>query len=84
VDPDGIRSWKQQPGKALSVAGNDLAVSLARMGLIDEFRIMIMPVVLGQGNRLLSGINEKTKLKLVSTRTFRSGNVLLCYRREND
>jgi dihydrofolate reductase len=84
ADPEEIRSWNQQPGKALSVAGNNLAVSLARMGLIDEFRIMTMPVVLGQGNRLLSGVNEKMKLKLVSTRTFRSGNVLLCYRRGND
>lgn len=84
ADSEEIRGWKQQSGKALSVAGNDLGVSLARMGLIDEFRIMIMPVVLGRGNRLLIGFNEKMNLGLVSTRTFKSGNVLVCYRRESD
>jgi len=83
ASPEEIRSWKQRPGKALSVGGNNLAVSLARMGLIDELRIMVMPVLLGKGNRLFSDANEKMNLRLVSTRAFKSGNVLLCYRREN-
>ena len=79
VNPEEINRWKQQPGKDLNVGGNNLAVSLACSGLIDEFRIMVNPVALGKGTLLLHGMNEKLNLKLLSTRTFKSGNVLLCY-----
>jgi dihydrofolate reductase len=79
INPEEINRWKQQPGKDLSVGGNNLAVSLAHSGLIDEFRIMVNPIALGKGTLLFHGIDEKLNLKLLSTRTFRSGNVLLCY-----
>jgi dihydrofolate reductase len=49
------------------------------MGLIDEFRIMVYPIVSGNGKRLFEGINDKLNLKLLKTWTFRSGNVLLYY-----
>ena len=79
VNPEEINGWKQQPGKSLCVGGNNLAVSLAHSGLIDEFRIMVNPIALGKGTLLFHGIDEKLNLKLLRTRTFRSGNVLLCY-----
>jgi len=79
VNPEEINRWKQQPGKDLSVGGNNLAVSLAHSGLIDEFRIMVNPIALGKATLLFHGMDEKLNLKLLSTRTFRSGNVLLCY-----
>ena len=79
VNPEEINRWKQEPGKNLNVGGNNLAVSLAQNGLIDEFRIMVNPIALGKGTLLLHGIDEKLNLKLLSTRTFKSGNVLLCY-----
>jgi dihydrofolate reductase len=75
-----ISKLKQQPGKDLAIFGSsDLAVSLLQMGLIDELRIMVNPVVLGSGKTLFNGIREKLNLKLLKTRTFRSGNVLLYY-----
>ena len=75
-----ISKLKGQPGKDLIIFGSsDLAVTFIRHGLIDEFRIMVNPVVLGNGKPLFKGLNEKLTLKLLKTRTFRSGNVLLYY-----
>jgi dihydrofolate reductase len=75
-----IMKLKQEPGKDLIIFGSsDLAVTFIREGLIDEFRIMVNPVVLGKGHSLFEGLNEKNQLKLIKTKTFRSGNVLLYY-----
>ncbi len=77
---------KQQPGKDIAIFGSsDLAVTLADAaqssgsGLIDEYRIIVNPVVLGDGKPLLKGIKANLKLKLIRTRIFDSGNVLLYY-----
>ncbi len=57
-----------------------LVSSLAPIvGLIDEYRLMVNPVVLGSGNPLFVGIKERLQLKLMDTHSFRSGNVLLIY-----
>jgi dihydrofolate reductase len=75
-----LTKLKQQPGKDIAVFGSsDLTVSLLRMGLVDELRIMVHPVVLGAGRSLFRTATERISLKLVSTRTFRSGSVMLCY-----
>ena len=75
-----ITRLKSQPGKDLAIFGSsNLCVSLIQMGLIDEFRIMVNPVVLGSGQPLFKGMKEKLNLKLTSAKTFRNGNVLLCY-----
>jgi dihydrofolate reductase len=75
-----VTKLKQQPGKDLAIFGSsDLAVSLMQEGLIDEFRIMVNPVVLGNGKPLFKGLNHKVELRLTRTRSFRSGNVLLYY-----
>ncbi|MGI0014106.1 MAG: dihydrofolate reductase family protein [Nitrososphaera sp.] len=78
-DSEEIRRLKEQPGKDIGVGGSDLAVSFIKAGLIDEFRFMINPVVIGEGTSIFKGINEKLNLRLLSTRTFKSGNVLLSY-----
>jgi dihydrofolate reductase len=75
-----VSKLKQQPGKDIAIFGSsDLAVSLLRMGLLDELRIIVNPVVLGSGKRLFEGIQDQLDLKLLKTRTFHSGNVLLYY-----
>ena len=75
-----IRKLKQRSGKDIGIFGSsDLAVTLVRHGLIDEYRIMVNPVVLGDGKRLLAGIDDKLDLKLFKTKPFKSGNVLLYY-----
>ena len=76
-----ITRLKQEPGKDIAIFGSsDLTVSLLRMGLVDELRIMVHPVVLGDGKSLFRTATERISLELVTTRAFRSGNVMLYYR----
>lgn len=71
---------KQQPGRDLLVLGSsNLTASLVSMGLLDQLRIMVNPVLLGQGHSVLGTAKERTRLNLLEHRTFRSGNVLLTY-----
>ena len=75
-----VLQLKQQQGRDLAIFGSaNLMVSLLQMGLVDELRIMVNPVVLGNGKPLFKGIHDTLNLKLIKTRTFRSGNVLLYY-----
>ena len=75
-----IKKAKEQPGKDIAIFGSsDLALSLIKDGLIDEFRVIVAPVILGSGKTLLQGISDKLDLKLLNTKTFKSGNVLLSY-----
>ena len=70
---------KQQPGKDIVIPGSStLTAGLLQTGLLDELRIMVNPVVLGQGRSLFAGAG-RTSLKLLKTRQFTSGNVLLYY-----
>ncbi|MGB8647505.1 MAG: dihydrofolate reductase family protein [Anaerolineae bacterium] len=78
-----VSRLKQQPGQDLALFGSGvLAASLTRMGLIDEFRMMVNPVALGNGRRLFQDLSEPLKLNLIRTRVFASGNVLLVYQPE--
>jgi dihydrofolate reductase len=71
---------KKEPGPDMVIFGSGTVVSqLAQEGLIDEYQIVVNPVVLGKGKTMFEGIRERVTLKLASTRTFGNGNVLLCY-----
>lgn len=75
-----VAELKKELGKDAAIFGSsDLAVTLMEHGLIDEYRIMVNPIVLGEGKPLFGGIKEKVDLKLVKSRVFKSGNVLLYY-----
>ena len=80
VDPVEIKRLKEMPGKDIWVGTSDLAVSFIKEDLIDEFRFMISPVVVGGGRRIFEGLNRKLDLELMESRKFDSGNVLLYYR----
>jgi dihydrofolate reductase len=74
-----LAKLKQQPGKDIVIPGSStLTAGLLQTGLLDELRIMVNPVILGQGRSLFAGAG-RTSLKLLKTRQFTSGNVLLCY-----
>lgn len=78
-----IAKLKEQPGKEIAVFGSaKLLSTLMKLNLIDEHRIMLNPVVLGSGTPLFQGIDRPIKLRLLKSRTFRSGNVMLYYEPE--
>ncbi len=77
---DEILKLKQEPGKDILVGGVDIPSQLIALGLVDEFHFVIQPILVGKGKRLFEGISlEKLQLKLVETRTFKAGSVLLHY-----
>ena len=78
---DEIIKLKQQPGKDILVGGVDIPSQLIELGLVDEFRFVVSPVIAGEGRRLLEGVSlpERLPLKLVESKTFKSGSVALRY-----
>lgn len=75
-----INDLKQKSTRDIFIFGSaDLSHILRKLNLIDEYRIMINPVLLGQGVPLFKENNLGQKLKLVKTRVFDSGNILLIY-----
>jgi dihydrofolate reductase len=77
-----ILKLRQQPGKDMVVLGSaELANHLLRLGLIDEYRVILTPVLIGSGNPLFQGLKERLKLKLSGTKALGSGVVILYYQR---
>jgi dihydrofolate reductase len=76
---DEVLKLKQENGKNIFTGGVTLASQLAELGLIDEYHFMVQPVIAGEGRRLFEGINlqEKLQLKLVESKVFKSGVVVL-------
>jgi len=75
-----VRKMKESSGKEMAILGSGSIVSqLAQDGLIDEYQVVVNPVVLGKGRTIFEGVNRKLPLKLTKTRIFGNGNVLLCY-----
>ena len=63
----------------LWVGGIDLAASFLEQGLLDELRIILTPILLGAGKTVFDAIKKRCPLKLLSTKSFKSGNVILIY-----
>ena len=75
-----VRAMKQEPGADIVILGSGTIVAqLARENLIDEYQLITFPVVLGKGRTLFDGLDDPLPLKRSRTRTFRNGNVLICY-----
>lgn len=75
---EAVQKMKQQPGKDLAVPGGiRTAQTFVRLGLIDEYVLMVHPVTIGNGQRVFT---ERVNLELVSTKTYKSGVMRVCYR----
>ena len=81
---DEILKLKQEQGKNILTGGVTIPTQLAELGLIDEYRFVVHPIITGEGRRLFEGINlqEKLQIKLVESTVFKSGCVALCYRKQ--
>ena len=76
-----ISRLKNEPGRDIAVfAGAGIAASLMRLGLIDEYRLLVNPILLGAGTPLFQKGYDRSILDLLETKTFKSGAMLLSYR----
>jgi dihydrofolate reductase len=76
-----VAKLKQQPGKDVIIFGSgNLAATLTQSCLIDEYRMMVNPIVLGSGHPFFQGVEDRLPMKLIDSRVFGSGSVLLSYR----
>lgn len=83
--PEEIHELKKLPGKDLVIFGSGEIVSfLSNHGLIDEYRIILNPVILGKGNPIFKNINDKIKLNLFKTKKLNSGVIILYYHPEKN
>lgn len=78
---DEIIKLKQESGENILVGGVDIPSQLIELGLVDEYRFVVGPIIAGEGRRLLEGVSlpEKLQLKFVESRIFKSGCVALRY-----
>ncbi|XAS62737.1 dihydrofolate reductase family protein [Pseudarthrobacter sp. So.54] len=76
---DEVMELKEQPGGDLALSGSDLAATFRHLGLIDEYRVYVHPVLVGRGKPLFQAADDTTSLQLLDTRAFGNGVVLLRY-----
>jgi dihydrofolate reductase len=81
---DEMLRLKEEPGKDIWVGGVSVPSQLIELGLVDEYRVVIQPIIAGEGRRLLQDVSlpEKLQLKLVESKTLKSGCVALRYRKQ--
>ncbi len=81
---DEILKLKQQTGKDILTGGVDIPSQLVELGLVDEYRLVVQPIVVGEGRRLLERVSlpEKLQLKLVESKVLASGCVALRYAKQ--
>jgi dihydrofolate reductase len=82
---DEILKLRQEQGKSILVGGVDIPSQLIELGLVDEYRFVVSPIIAGEGRRLLEGVGlqERLRLKLVESKVFRSGCVALRYLKQS-
>jgi dihydrofolate reductase len=75
-----IRKMKKESGEGMAILGSGTIVSqLAQEGLIDEYHVVMNPLILGSGRTMFEGVKDKLALKLISSRIFSNGYVFLKY-----
>ena len=80
ITAEEILKMKKQPGKDMVIYGSgSIVAAFMNLGLIDEYYLLVNPIVLGRGKPLFKDLNDKHKLRLLRTKTFSNGVVLLHY-----
>ncbi|MEO7443967.1 MAG: dihydrofolate reductase family protein [Ferruginibacter sp.] len=79
-----VKELKQQPGKDILAGSRSLIIQLLKLNLVDEFQLCIHPVIAGSGLSLFEKMKERTTLKLLRTKTFKAGALILTYEPRNE
>ena len=75
-----MEKLKDEKGGGMVILGSgNIIAQLALHGLIDEYQMVVVPVVLGSGRTMFEGIEDRLNLKLTKSRAFKNGNVFSCY-----
>ena len=75
-----VRKLKEAPGADIAILGSgSIVAQLAQEKLIDDYQVVVHPVALDAGKTLFSGVNDELRLKLMNSRVFKNGNVVLSY-----
>jgi dihydrofolate reductase len=74
-----VLELKRQAGKNILAGSPSLIVTLTQLDLIDEYQLCVQPIILGNGLRLFKNINDRINLKLIKTKIFGSGALILYY-----
>ena len=76
-----VNELKKGPGKYMVVGGGEIASTFIKLGLIDEYRVYLIPVVLGKGKAMFQSLTQNLPLKFMDSKVFASGVVLLRYQK---
>jgi dihydrofolate reductase len=79
VIKEEVSELRQQAGKNILAGSRSLILTLMQLDLIDEYQLCVHPVILGNGLRLFNNINDRINLKLIKTKIFGSGAIVLYY-----
>ncbi|HEY5226913.1 MAG TPA: dihydrofolate reductase family protein [Opitutaceae bacterium] len=75
-----VTKMKESPGTDMVILGSgEIVAQLASEGLVDEYQFVIIPIALGKGRTLFDGMKKRLDLRLVRSRSFKIGNMLVCY-----
>ena len=78
-----VLALKQQPGRDIFVGSPGMISALTKLNLIDEYQLCVHPVIVGSGLRLFKEVSDRIVLKLLKTKTFQSGAIVLYYKAAN-
>jgi len=81
---DSISELKQQSGNDIFIGSRSLIIQLMNLNLIDEFQLCIFPVIAGNGLQLFENMSDRNVFKLIKTKTFKSGAVILYYQPKSE
>ena len=81
--PEAVRQLKEKTPRGVLVGSPTLAAALERLGLIEEYRLVVHPVLAGHGPTLFQGLERPRRLELVSTNRLKSGVMAMHYRRKD-
>lgn len=79
-DPEAVRQLKARVDRDLTIGGPELAAQAIEAGLVDEYHLLLVPVVVGGGKRSLPDRNVRSQVELLDERRFRHGTMYLRYR----